>query len=304
MSASRPDRDAERLARHQHGAFNHVQARRLGFTDRMIHRRLATGSWLRVAPAVYVLPSHPGTFLRQCWAAVLAEPKAAVGGLAAAAVLGLEGVRPGPVELVVPPGSNHRNPLARLHRYAGPQLMRLDGLPITTIPQTVLDIAGRLSHEGMERVIDAAVLGRRVTLEALEQRAARYEGTRRPGLPLVRALLADRSAEGWAPPESELERVMAKVLRPLGLEVRWQHELGWRDELPGRRDALLPQISTIVEGDGRRWHARFHDFDRDRWRDNVVVAHGYRPIRLTWVHLTQRPDEVRGLIRSLGRLAA
>ncbi len=304
MSANRLDRAVERIARKQHGAFSHAQATGVGLTARMIGRRVDSGAWLRVTRSVYALPSHPGTFLRQCWAAVLAERSAAIGGLTAAALHGLEGMRPGPIELIAPPGSNNRNPIARLHRYCDPELTALAGLPISTIPQTVLDIAARLPHDSMERIIDSAVLGRRTTVDALTARANVYEGTRRAGLPLVRALLEDRAADGWAPLESELERVMAKVLRPLALDIDWQHQLDWRDELPGRRDAVVAGSRMIIEGDGRRWHARFHDFDRDRWRDNVVVSHGYRPIRLTWVHLTKRPDDVRSLVRATAQLAA
>ena len=48
---------------------------------------------------------------------------------------------------------------------------------------------------------------------------------------------------------------------------------------------LIPDHRLIIEADGRRWHARFADFDRDKWRDNQATAHGYRVLHFTWVHL-------------------
>jgi very-short-patch-repair endonuclease len=257
-----------------------------------------------MAPQVFAISSHPGTWQRQVWAAYLSEPHAAVGGLAAAALWGLDGARPGPVELVVPPRANTRNPLARLLRYDSPAVCELGGLVVTTIPQTLFDLARREPFERMERMLDGAVLGRSTTVAAVAERLRRYEGSRRAGLPLMRALILDRCEDGWVPPESELERVLRNVLRPLGLRLEWQVSFDWRDSRPARHDAFAPDLKAIIEADGRRWHARVQDFDRDRWRDNVVIAHGLRPLRFTHAHLTQRPDEVRGLLTDLVRLAA
>jgi very-short-patch-repair endonuclease len=53
---------------------------------------------------------------------------------------------------------------------------------------------------------------------------------------------------------------------------------------------LLPEHRLIVEADGRRWHTRVADFDRDRWRDNEATANGYRTLRFTWVHLHDFAD--------------
>ncbi len=304
MPNQRADRALDTIARRQHGCFSRAQAVRAGLTPRMIAQRTSTGAWVRLAPSVYALPSHPGTIERQCWAAVLSEPSAAIGGLTAALLHGLDGIRPGPIELVVPPGSNVRSALATVHRYIDPQLTRCHGLPVTSIPQTILDLAPRLPHDALARLIDGALLRRHTTVDAIARRVATYDGARRAGVPLVRALVHERSNDAWEPPESELERLLRRVLRPLGLPIEWQQSLPWREPMPCRVDALVPASRTIIEADGRRWHARFRDFDRDRWRDNLVVSHGYVPVRLTWVHLTERPAEVRALVRTVTSRAA
>jgi very-short-patch-repair endonuclease len=61
-------------------------------------------------------------------------------------------------------------------------------------------------------------------------------------------------------------------------------------------DLLLPAHRLIIEADGRRWHTRVQDFDKDRWRDNEAVAHGYRVLHFTWVHLRDLADDVLDVV--------
>ena len=138
--------------------------------------------------------------------------------------------------------------------------------------------------------LDASLLAGRLSVTELEGRVAAYEGTRRRGLPLLRALTLERSDKAWMPPESELERRLQLLMRrlPSGPTVLWQPPLPWRPTTRQRLDALLPDFGVILEADGRAWHARVRDFDADRWRDNEAIAHGLVPLRFTWAHLTGR----------------
>src|SRR5947207_2921950 len=97
-----PDRAIERLARRQHGAFNHRQAIALGLTKKMIHLRLASGIWLRLAPSIYALASAPSTWRRQYKAAELTHPEAAISGLAAPKLHAVDGFRTVAPEIVAP----------------------------------------------------------------------------------------------------------------------------------------------------------------------------------------------------------
>jgi very-short-patch-repair endonuclease len=45
----------------------------------------------------------------------------------------------------------------------------------------------------------------------------------------------------------------------------------------------------VVEVDGYGTHGGRVAFERDRRRDQVLVAAGYRVIRITWRQLTQEP---------------
>jgi hypothetical protein len=264
--------------------------------------------WVRLANGIYALRASEGTFLRQCWAAVLVSPGAVVGGLAAASVLGLTDFRPCHPEIVIGGGGPSRNAFATVHRYDGARTATVAGLPVTSVAQTFCDIAPRVSIARIERALDDHLLSQRGPLDlgVFEERLAFYERTRRRGLAVMTALVAERRPHGWQPPASELERRLWRLLerlpgRPTLLR---QAPFPWRPTASGRFDILIPAWRTIVEGDSRRWHARVQDFDRDRWRDNEAVAHGLRPLRVTWTHVTERPADVLELVTRTGALAA
>jgi very-short-patch-repair endonuclease len=67
---------------------------------------------------------------------------------------------------------------------------------------------------------------------------------------------------------------------------------------------LIVVWRLIIEGDGRRWHARLESMERDRARDNEAVAHGYRVLRFSYWMLRDHPDEVLDVVLRVGRLAA
>jgi very-short-patch-repair endonuclease len=292
------DRRVEALAGTQHGAFTRQQAFELGASERFVQRRLAQKHWVRVVAGVFVLAVSRGTWKRQCKIAELSVDEAAIAGYSAAALHGLPDFRPGHIELVVPVNSYCTHPFATLHRYAGATLTEVNGIQVTTIPQTLFDIAPRVGLWRLERAMDDALLGKRIAVADLEERLTFYRESRRPGLPRIRPLIVERLEEGWTPPESELEALLAVVLERLSSRPRIvrQATFPWRFAASERVDFLLPDHRLIIEADGRRWHARYADFDRDRWRDNEAVAHGHRVLRFTWVHLHDLANDVLDVI--------
>ena len=298
------DRRIEMLARRQCGAFSHAQVIRTGGSDEMLATRIRTGQFLRLDAAVYTLASYPGSFHRQCWAAVLGTPDAAVGGLAAAHLLAFAGFAPGRPEIVVGPTGNARSAIAVVRRYESPALTTVDGLAITTPAQTLFDIASRVTIDRLERTVDDLLVARRITVDELDERLAFYDGTRRAGMRVMRPLIAERRAEGFVPPASELERRADRIVRRLEGKPRVEVEasFAWLDRGRGRVDRYLPDEGIILEFDGRRWHTRVADFDRDRWRDAQAVAAGLVPLRFTYADVTTRPAEVLEVIERTRRV--
>lgn len=299
MRTTTVDQRIEAIASPQHGAFSRQQAFEAGATDRFVHARLAQQVWLRPVPAVYTLASSSPTWRRQCKLAELSVPGSALGCRTAAAVQGATGFRPGPIELAIPVNSSTRHPFATLHRFAGALTTRMDGFQVTTPAQTMFDCAMFVGPMKVERAVDDFLASGAMLLRDLVERAEFYAGSRRPGLPVMQRLIAERSDDAWEAPASELEVLLFALLDRLQPEpiVLRQHGLPWRATRPGRVDALLPEHRLILEADGRRWHTRVADFDRDRWRDNEAVAHGYRVQRFTWLHLHDMVDDALALLR-------
>ncbi len=281
----------DRLVRRQHGVFSFDQALEVGFTPASISRQARSGAWVRLAPGVYAVSSSVLTMHRQYKAAQLSAPGAAVAELAAAALHGIPGFRTVRPEITVPPGTSARNLIATVHRWTvPPKLVTVKGILATSIAQTLLDIAPRIDELRLERAMDDSLLTNRVKIAQFEERLVAFEGTRRQGLVLYRDLIAERQEDGYEPPESELEARLLGFVRqvPALGRVIVQPALPWLGRRRRRADLLLPDVGSLLEGDGRRWHARVRDFDADRERDNETVLHGLRPLRFTWRHLTTR----------------
>lgn len=305
MNAHEMTRTLEGIARRQRGVFDRAQARSCGFTDDMVQRRVQTGTWIRLTAGVFAFPSAPATWQRQYQAAALDLRGSSLARLAAAKVHSFDGfsvVRPA---LIVPYTANHRTALATVHRSADALTTTVDGLPVTTIAQTLADIVGRVRVDRWERAADGLLLERRLSIDELQERRVAYEHSRRRGIALLRALVDERLEAGEVPLESDLERHLAAALAlvPRCPEVTWQVPAPWAP-VDQRADAFIVDWGLILEADGRRWHARVADFDRDRWRDNQAAAMGLRVQRFTFTHLTQRRHEVAQLIAAAGASTA
>ena len=180
------------------------------------------------------------------------------------------------------------------------QIVVVKGIRVTTVAQTFFDVVRQVPLWTHERALDDALLIGKVTIEQLEERLRFYEGSRRPGLPLLRALFAERREDGWVPPESELEAIGTKIFARFAGRARFERQvtLRWRSGAEARVDFVDARLRIIIEVDGRRWHTRVADFDRDLWRTNEAIAHGYVVLRFTWVHLTEAVDDVVALVEA------
>jgi very-short-patch-repair endonuclease len=298
MRSTEIDEKIRALAARQLWLFNRKQACELGASYRMIARRLADGSWTHPEPSVYGIAGHPLTWRRALKASELGTAESAVAGFSAGALHRLPDFRSGRPEIVAPPGTSSRGKLAVVHREAGFLTTVVDGINVTTIAQTLFDVAPRVSLWRLERGIDDPLVSGALSVAELEERLAFYSGSRRHGLARVRPLIEERTAHGHVPPESELEAKLYGVLErlPSGIVVVRQPAWPWREHAPGRVDTFLPDLRLIVEGDSRRWHTRVADFERDRWRDNQAAAHHLHVMRFTWTHLTAMPADVLDLV--------
>jgi Transcriptional regulator, AbiEi antitoxin len=211
MSSHEVDRTVDAIARRQHGVLTRQQARDAGLTVRMIDTRLASGAWIALARGIYAFAAHPATWHRQLKAAELSIPGSAVSHRAAAALHGLEGFRPGRIELTATPTSSGRSPLAVVHRRATVPSTSIDHIAVVRLPRVLLDLAGQLDPPRWSAVLDDALVGRRTTLADVPREYELLAPTKCRGVGAVRSVL-DHLVDGIVPAANELERALRRVL--------------------------------------------------------------------------------------------
>jgi very-short-patch-repair endonuclease len=64
-------------------------------------------------------------------------------------------------------------------------------------------------------------------------------------------------------------------------------------------DVAFGQVRLAIEVDGWAFHTTPARFQRDRQRQNRLVAAGWTVLRFTWHDLTDRPDYVLATVRAL-----
>ncbi|MGZ4716141.1 MAG: type IV toxin-antitoxin system AbiEi family antitoxin domain-containing protein [Acidimicrobiales bacterium] len=300
MSGHEQDRMLDQLARRQHGAFHRRQAVEIGFTRRMIDHRRAVGAWVTLTPSVYALASHPFTWLRQAKAAELSIAGSAVSHRSAAHLHGFDGYRPGRIELSVPRGARHDSRLATVHRSRDLVAVTRQMIQVTSVPRTVADLAAVVDPWRFERTVDGVLLARATSIDELRLEADRASAKRLAGAAELRRLIDERG-DGFVPPASELEAELYRALDDPRLPpyVR-QSPFPWWPGAPQRVDALIPVWRLIVEADGRRWHTRVADFERDLARDHLAKRRGYDVVRLTHRQLCASPRYAVALLLEIG----
>jgi very-short-patch-repair endonuclease len=225
---------------------------------------------------------------------------------AAAAVHGIATFRSGPVTVTVPHATSRIQHLATVHqsrRLFPEHVTVVEGLRVTTIARTVIDLAAIYRRGHMEIVVDDPLARRTLTLAELCSTFDDLASRGRKGVRLMRAILEDRQP-GYIAPQSVAESMLLRVLRLGGLPrpvLQFPHP---SPAINGYVDAAYPPERLLMEADGRRWHQKVVDLDRDHERDNAAAAVNYRTLRFGWDDLTKRPDWVVHQVRAARRTAA
>lgn len=280
----------------QGGAIARPQLVDLGMSPSAIDRRRHSGLLVTLHPGVYGVGGAPATVDQRRWAALLAVGTAATLSFETAArVHQLATVSAeGPVVCTVPhSGSQHLHGVVvhQIDDLDESDVLRIEGMPITSVRRTIVDLAAIWRLGRMALVLDDAVAARKTSIVEVGACLRSVARRGKPGVRLLTTLLDERGP-GTAPPESVLERSFFSLLERhrLPRPVR-QHPLPRLDGGSGRVDAAWPALRLIVEIDGRRWHQRVADLRRDRDRDLQAAAKGWLIVRLLHEHIVDAPDE-------------
>jgi hypothetical protein len=286
---------ADAIASRQHGVVTRRQLLDAGVAPSVIEYRLAHGWLVGVHRGVYrfgPLVTAESDLMAACLAC---GPSAAASHESAALLHRVMPPTARPREPAVSVVSTaRRRPGIRIHRVARlapSDVMRVNGVPATTIVRTLCDLAPRLTQRALERAVAEALALRLTTLDALERAARRRRG--RAGA----AMLLDAVGGGGpARVRSELEDwfldlVTAARLPPPEVNIRL---LGFEV------DFLWRSARVVVETDGFGAHRSREAFEGDRDRDAELAVAGYTVMRVTWRKLRNNAGETLArLIRLL-----
>jgi hypothetical protein len=270
-----------RLAYRAHGVVTRARLLAAGVTQGEIKVRIARGSLIVVHPGVYRVghraPSVEATYM----AAVLACGEGALlMGLAAAYLYGLiSGEPPKPVvrtrtERTIEGIETHRT-------RRGEQGTEWKGIPIATVPATLVDIAPAMANEDLARAAHAAQVRFRVTPQAFPARIPKP----------LRAIL-----EGHIPVTlSELENRFLEQLRQHGLPLPVTN----RRAGTKRVDCRWPARRLTVELDSYRFHNSRHTWEQDRRREREAHARGDQHRRYTYGDVFEDSRQMLAELREL-----
>lgn len=182
------------------------------------------------------------------------------------------------------------------------EIRQVDGLPVTSVPRTLFDLATLLKPYRLERAMNEAEVRQLTDQLSLPDLLDRYP--RRQGTRAIRQILAtQRLGEDITKEELEalfrafiIERGIPKPLFNASIEVdgiRLEPDCLWRDQ------------RLIVEVDGGGPHNTRAAIERDKRRDRLLAGAGWLVIRVTWRQLHDEPDALeRDLRRTLAARSA
>jgi len=150
------------LAEQNDGLVTANEARAIGIVDSVLARTTQRGKLERVARGVYRIPYYPTDRLSQyreavLWARASHGPEnVALSHETALAIYGISDVNPSRVHITVPKGARLRRQTPKwitVHRGQplSTDVTTHEGLPVTTVPKSVLDVWKETGKSGLAR---------------------------------------------------------------------------------------------------------------------------------------------------------
>jgi hypothetical protein len=262
------DKTAE-LADRQHGRVAWYQLVAEGIPPGQIKRWLQDGRLRPVHHGVYAVGHAAPSLYGNLMAAVLAGGDGAAASHASGAQL-LSVTRAVPLrpEITVPTTAGRRRPGIVVHRVRvlpHADVTSRHGIPVTTVPRILLDLAPRLAPKDLARACHEAWVHHRVGPEAVEACIARNPG-KKGAAKLRRALGSDITL-------SIVEEAFLKLLTNHGLPLPRTNI----DRHGDKVDCHWQQYGLTVELVTFRYHATRYGFEQDtaRRRRSNHVAYTY-----------------------------
>jgi hypothetical protein len=290
------DHTALALAAGQLGCLTIDQALRCGMTADQLRHRVRLGRLERLGPRVLRIGGSAPTWEQTLMAGLLdLGDDAVVSYLAAAALFGFDGFRPGPVEFSVRRARHGLRSPWSVHTAVRLDLVdrtTVGRFPCTSATRTILDLARHVGRDELERAIDSAVRDGHSAPAFLRARLTQLRGPGRWGVRLLDELLLDSGGH------SKLEREFLKLVRWAGLPRPRCQVVYRRDgKTVARVDFDFVPKAVTAEVSGRRGHASDAERAKDAQRRNELQALGRVVLEFTSDDVSRRGDYVIATLR-------
>jgi hypothetical protein len=254
------------------------------------------------AGRVYAVSLAPLSMRARYLAAVMAcGPRAALSHRSAADLWGL---RPNAtrIEVSVPQegGGAERVQVHRTRMLAPQDFTVNDGIPVTSVARTLLDLSAVVKAPDLATAIDRAERLRIFDLNAVAELLDRARG-RRGAMALRRAIAAYEPSTQ----KSKLERRFKQLLRTApDIPTPFFNAAVEGEQGTHEVDAFWPGHRLAIQLDGFEFHRTRRDRERDAASDADLELAGHRVMRLTWDDVTVHGERTLRRVRLAGRLGA
>ena len=282
------------IARGQHGNVTRAQLTGVGLRASAIDRLIRKGLLIPQFRGVYRVGHAAPSILATYMAAVLACGEGALlRGRAAAHLHRLLKRAPTCPEVLT--SAERRIPAIQTRRSRAGidprDAAKVRGIPVTTVPRTLVDLAAHLPPPALARACHEAGVLYRTTPAQVEAVLGRRPNA--PGAAKLRAVVQGDTKVSL----SRLESRFLSLLRAHHLPLPTTNR-----PAGGRRvDCRWPEQRLTVELDSYRYHSSRHAWEQDRRREREAYARGDEFRRYTYGDIFDAPDSV---IRELTALLA
>ena len=169
---------------------------------------------------------------------------------------------------------------------------------LTSVSRTLVDLAGDVERKLLRWTIEQAAVAGLLDVAGVDRVLA---GGRRCGAPELRKILAVWREEDERSPKlrSGIEARLLTAAVEAGLSRPRCNAVLWIGNERLEVDLLWEDERLVIETDGVQTHGTRAAFRRDRRRDQVLTAAGYRVARVTWGQLESEPAAV---VARIGRM--
>lgn len=164
----------------------------------------------------------------------------------------------------------------------------VDGIRVTTVPRTLLDLAAVLSPRQLSYAVDWAERLQIFDLAAVDDVLSRARGRR--GAKALR-----EAVRGWLPKDhrNEFEAGFQEFVRATALPTPRYNVFVDGEQYRHEVDAFWPQHRLIVQLDSFDYHRTRRDREKDATSDADLELAGYRVVQLTWDDVTVHRHRTR-----------